>query len=694
MMEMSLVPEMMGLVANTGTGTSTGTILEKPNKNNSNNNSSSSQPTKRKKSMTSQYLKYFETAPDGKTRKCKFCKQSYSTVTATGNLARHLANHHPGYNQHIEEISPISVSAPTKKSNSQSTPQPKSQIQQTQSKNPQIDFDQVNWFLLKFLLDSSLPNSTSQSKSLLDSYKFLNPKVNVWSTEKAEQITNQLFHSMREEVRASLQYLPSNSKVSLTLDFWTSYEEILYMSVTSHWIDATWQAHNVLLEVSHIPYPRSSTEILNALTRVILSFHLDSKVISLTSDTSQLATQACQLLKEEMESRKINFFYVPCGAHLLKTVINECLMSVKGILSKVREFVVEMGLDKEVLEGFKQMLAIYQEGPLKFPIDASSSWNGDYALLDLVYKASNSMDSIIKKHEESFGGGCNLLLSPSEKSVITILHQFLDQFHKTTTNLCTTKTLTLGLVLFFTDHIIELINSYKENSRHDWLKTLAEQMHKRTEIYNGLTGRVYNGFAFICAILDPRIKRELLPDLLNLEKNFEEARGYFVREYCSNHFMGICSNSSNNNGFGGACDNVSTSCSADLDAVSFAEEIARKRRRANMNITKDELSQYLTEPPAPLSSDVLHWWKVNSARFPRLADMARDFLAVQGTSISPDQLFTSECEELNRRRYCLGFGSVQRVLCVGEWVKQGFRFRVGDLEVDFEKLVERSGGCE
>lgn len=38
----------------------------------------------RKKTMTSIYLKYFETAVDGKTRRCKFCGQSYSIATATG----------------------------------------------------------------------------------------------------------------------------------------------------------------------------------------------------------------------------------------------------------------------------------------------------------------------------------------------------------------------------------------------------------------------------------------------------------------------------------------------------------------------------------------------------------------------------------------------------------------------------------
>lgn len=41
----------------------------------------------RKKTMTSVYLKYFETAADGKSRRCKFCGQSYSIATATGSFA-------------------------------------------------------------------------------------------------------------------------------------------------------------------------------------------------------------------------------------------------------------------------------------------------------------------------------------------------------------------------------------------------------------------------------------------------------------------------------------------------------------------------------------------------------------------------------------------------------------------------------
>ncbi|KAM1186670.1 hypothetical protein PS1_015941 [Malus domestica] len=76
--------------------------------------------------------------------------------------------------------------------------------------------------------------------------------------------------------------------------------------------------------------------------------------------------------------------------------------------------------------------------------------------------------------------------------------------------------------------------------------------------------------------------------------------------------------------------------SAEKNAVSqFAEDIARKKRRASMSSATDELTQCLSDPPAPLATDVLEWWKVNSMRYPQLSLMALDFLAVQAVSVAP-----------------------------------------------------------
>jgi hypothetical protein len=57
---------------------------------------------------------------------------------------------------------------------------------------------------------------------------------------------------------------------------------------------------------------------------------------------------------------------------------------------------------------------------------------------------------------------------------------------------------------------------------------------------------------------------------------------------------------------------------------------------------KSEIAVYLSEPVADDYPEfqVLDYWKINSARFPNLSRMARDYLAVPGTSTPSERAFS------------------------------------------------------
>ncbi|KAI3882862.1 hypothetical protein MKW92_034968 [Papaver armeniacum] len=611
----------------------------------------------RKKSMTSLYLKFFETAPDGKSRSCKFCKQSYSIATATGNLGRHLSHRHPGYDT-ISSSSPQPITTVSKRAPSQ-----------VKNSNT-VDFDHLNWLLLRWLIGNSIPPSILEDTWLSNSFKFVNSIVKLWSVERFQTVIVEIFRSMREDVKASLEHV--NSKISITLDFWTSYEQIFYMSVTGHWIDENWSLHKVLLDVSHIPYPCVSSDIYHTLVKVLKMYNIENRILSCTHDNSSNAIHACHTLQEDLDAQKsVAFCFIPCAARTLNLIIEDGLQTAKPVISKIREFVLEMNTSVEISSDFNHTTSAYQEGSWKFPIDASTRWSGNYTMLDIVRRASKSMDAVIRKREES-PGSRNMLLSTKEMVAINNLHQYLEPFHKTTNNMCTSKVPTVGLVLFFMDHIVETIASCRD-SRHspDWLKNAAEDMAKKARSYNS---QAHNVYTYMAAILDPRIKGELIPENLNLESYLEEARNHFLRSYSTIHFPTLA------NGY-------NPQDNEDGGSVSFAEEIARKRRRVNMTASTDELSQYLCEPPSSFTTDVLDWWKGNSSRYPRLSVMARDFLAVQPTSVSPDELFCRKGDEIDKQKYCLPHASTQPVLSIRAWIENGFKLRYRTTEVDFEKLM-------
>ncbi|KAF4386354.1 hypothetical protein F8388_019981 [Cannabis sativa] len=614
----------------------------------------------RKKTMTSVYLKFFETAPDGKSRRCKFCGQSYSIATATGNLGRHLSNRHPGYDKSGEVAT-----------NSTLPPVTVVKKPQSQGKTSQVDYDHLNWLLVKWLVLASLPPSTLEEKWLANSYKFLNPAIQLWPADKYKTVFHDVFRSMQEDIRASLVHV--SSKVSITLDFWTSYEQISYMSVTCQWIDEYWTFQKVLLDICHIPYPCGGAEIYHSLVKILEMYNIENRVLSCTHDNSQNAIHACHRLKESLDSKKMgSFCFIPCAARTLNLIIEDGLRTVKPIISKIREFVLGLNASAELSDEFSRLAIACQETSWKPPLDSSTRWSGNYQMLDIVRKAGKSMDALIRKYDNTLGS--RLLLTPAEKNAASIVHDHLEPFYKTTNNMCMNKVLTIGLILFFMDHISETIAACREVRHYpDWLKNSAEEMAKKARNFNN---QVCNIFTYMSAILDPRIKGELIAESLNSENFLEEARNHFIRNYSTSHFPSMTG------GYG-------AQEIEDGGSVSFAEEIARKKRRASMsNSVTDELTQYLSEPPAPIPTDVLDWWKGNSARYPRLSVMARDFLAIQPTSLAAEEIFCGKGDEIDKQRLCMPHDSTQALLCIRSWILAGMRLKVKSTEIDYERLME------
>ncbi|XWS37693.1 hypothetical protein CRYUN_Cryun19dG0066900 [Craigia yunnanensis] len=610
----------------------------------------------RRKTMTSVYLKYFETAPDGKTRRCKFCGQSYSIATATGNLGRHLSNRHSGYDKSGEAVT-------------SSAPQPITKLikkPQPQGRAPQVDYDHLNWLLIKWLILATLPPSTLEEKWLANSFKFLNPSIQLWPGDKYKAVFCEVFRSMREDVRVSLEQV--SSKVSVTLDFWTSYEQIFYMSVTCQWIDEKWSFQKVLLDICHVPYPCTGSEIYNSLVKVLKMYNIENKVLSFTHDNSHNAIHACHTLKEDLDGQKVGpFCYIPCAARTLSLIIDDALRTTKPVIAKVREFVQELNASLDISEDFIQLTTAYQEGSWQFPIDASSRWSGNYQMLDLVHKAGKSMDAVVRKNEEMMSS--RMLLNAAEKNVVNIVHNYLEPFYKVISEICVNNPPTIGMVIVYMDHISDTIATWQPP---DLLKSAAEDMAKKLSSYNN---QVCNIFIYMTAILDPRIKCELIPESLNLENYLEEARAHFMRNYYTSHFSSMTS--------GYSAQDVE-----DGVRVSFAEEIARKKRRPSMSNATDELTRYLSESPAPTKTDVLEWWKVNSTRYPRLSAMARDFLAVQATSVKPEELFCRKGDEIDKQRFCMPHDSTQAILCIKSWTQGGLKLKYKSTEIDYERLME------
>jgi hypothetical protein len=87
--------------------------------------------------------------------------------------------------------------------------------------------------------------------------------------------------------------------------------------------------------------------------------------------------------------------------------------------------------------------------------------------------------------------------------------------------------------------------------------------------------------------------------------------------------------------------------------------------RRPISLNQNELKNYLTEPET--EAEPLLWWKANSIQYPVLARMALDFLAVQATSVSSEQVFSVAKHTISLTRNRINPEVARASLCMKSW---------------------------
>ncbi|CAL5369639.1 unnamed protein product [Camellia sinensis] len=148
-------------------------------------------------------------------------------------------------------------------------------------------------------------------------------------------------------------------------------------------------------------------------------------------------------------------------------------------------------------------------------------------------------------------------------------------------------------------------------------------------------------------VLDPRFKMDLVEYYYGLiygadaNKHIQRVRNGFV-----DLFYEYRSDSSDSMSCIALVSENSSSSGSQLHAGSSKQESLAafhawysQERASNIHAyQKSEVEQYLEELvfPSNESFDILHWWKVNKAKFPTLARMARDVLSVPATTVASE----------------------------------------------------------
>ena len=156
----------------------------------------------------------------------------------------------------------------------------------------------------------------------------------------------------------------------------------------------------------------------------------------------------------------------------------------------------------------------------------------------------------------------------------------------------------------------------KYNSK--MLKTLRSSVEKRLKMY--MNKNCYR----LATMLDPRFKALWCTNGSGKDDAVEELRNEVAKHktLCTEERAQFNPKSNND--------------TPTLDLFSFMDSVTHTPQ---MN-SDDEVDRYITEPVLPNTTDVLAYWKTNQYKFPILAKIACQYLAIPASSAPVERLFS------------------------------------------------------
>lgn len=117
------------------------------------------------------------------------------------------------------------------------------------------------------------------------------------------------------------------------------------------------------------------------------------------------------------------------------------------------------------------------------------------------------------------------------------------------------------------------------------------------------------------------------------------------------------------------------------DARTHIRNLANQFLPTNNTLTNDEVEKYLSLPKED-ECNPLMWWCTYKKTFPSLSDMAKDYLAVQSTSVPCEQSFSVAGLTITKSRNRLDPETSRALLCLKSWTSEkiGRKYELSDEE--------------
>ena len=457
-----------------------------------------------------------------------------------------------------------------------------------------------------------------------------------------------LYARLKTDLKIGLRN--QTQRICLTTDAWTSIQNMSYMCLTAHFIDSTWKLQKRILNFSVLA-SHKGVAIGQAVEACLVEWGVE-KVFTMTVDNASSNDTAIAHLKKKLSKKNAfvldgEFFHMRCCAHILNLIVRDGVKEIETSIIRIRGVVRYIRSSPQRAQQFG--ICCDQEqivSKSSLCLDVPTRWNYTFLMLETALKFQKAFERL-DELETNFSFDLKEGV-PSEEDWdnARVLTKFLKVFYDVTKRLSGSLYVTSNDYFHQVCAIEQLLSDWAKHSDIR-LSIMAKKMKEKFDKYWGNIEKV-NMMLLVAVVLDPRYKLKYVEfcygRIYHLEKvNELSTRIQEVMHRMYIHYQMFVGTSSRSK-------NTQSSNDIEVDSLegengeqvkSLQSQFLKHLEERESVDSKSEVDMYFDEGVAKdgPNFDILAWWKLNGCRYPTLALVARDVLAIPVSTVASESAF-------------------------------------------------------
>ncbi|XP_066348195.1 zinc finger BED domain-containing protein RICESLEEPER 2-like isoform X1 [Miscanthus floridulus] len=540
----------------------------------------------------------------------------------------------------------------------------------TTSEMRKVDQGTAYQELARMIVSHGYPLSIVEHEEMRRFVKNLNPMVHADAISHNDMEGHCCALFQKEKAKLRDQLTLSSRRVSLSASIWTpdgAEPTVNYLCLTAHFIDNNWKVHRMIIKFGMfrssptdmermIHYkeacvPVSECGAYNVIWDAIRDWNLDQKLLSLTSVGEVRNDVSSSKLKETLVEKKClpirgKLYNVACVDDALNTIVSKVQQNIIHLVGDmVTQFFVahaSSSLNQQ------QLMEVISQMSLKCPQEDAKWWHKLYFRLEVFLHFNKSFPS-----EEA--------ASPEDVIVAESICKILRTFYRVIEVISTSSSPTANM--YFNEiWKVRTVLQEEASSEHAEITVMVTEMQ---ETFNEYWQNSYLWFC-IPVILDPRFKFSFIEFRLKRAFGLQSA-SYLsdIHETLQELFNEYCSSVDQPNG------RVPKSEAFDIDYSDSFEDWDQHLNEQASRQKSTELDNYLEDGLVPRKDDfdILNWWMCHATKYPTLAAIVQDILAMPASAVQSAAAFTSSGPVIPKHHSMLSIKTIEALVCTRDWTR-------------------------